>query len=108
MDILPMGPDLPPSIRQLIDYGIKTVDPDRIILFGSRARGDARELSDYDLSFEFPPDKELHWLRFVTEADELPITLRPFDLVAWEEASPDLQERIKREGVIIYERSQNC
>ena len=51
-----MSPDLPPSIRQLIDYGIKTVDPDRVILFGSRARGDARENSDYDLAFDFPPD----------------------------------------------------
>jgi predicted nucleotidyltransferase len=102
-----MIPDLPESIRQLIDYGIKTVAPERVILFGSRARGDARKLSDYDLSFEFQPDRELHWLRFVTEADDLPITLRPTDLVAWDEASPELQERIKREGIVIYERSKN-
>jgi predicted nucleotidyltransferase len=102
-----MHPDLPESIRQLIDYGIQTVAPDRVILFGSRARGDAREFSDYDLSFEFPPDRQLYWLRFVTAVDDLPITLRPTDLVAWEEASPELQERIKCEGVVIYERSKN-
>jgi predicted nucleotidyltransferase len=97
--ISPMTPDLPPSIRRLIDYGIKTVEPDRVILFGSRARGDARENSDYDLAFDFP---------FVTAADDLPITLRPTDLVAWHEASAELQERIKLEGLLIYERSANA
>jgi predicted nucleotidyltransferase len=102
-----MIPDLPESIRRLIDYGIKTVEPDRVILFGSRARGDARELSDYDLAFQFPPGRQLDWLRFVTAADDLPITLRPTDPVAWEEASPELQERIKRDGVVIHERSKN-
>jgi predicted nucleotidyltransferase len=104
---MPMHPDLPDSIRQLIDYGIQTVAPDRVILFGSRARGDAREYSDYDLAFKCSPDRQLDWLRFVTAADDLPITLRPTDLVAWEEASPELQERIKREGIVIYERSEN-
>jgi predicted nucleotidyltransferase len=102
-----MSPDLPPSIRRLIDYGIKTVEPDRVILFGSRARGDARENSDYDLAFDFPSNRLLYWLRFVTSADDLPITLRPTDLVAWHEASPELQERIKLEGILIYERSEN-
>jgi len=100
-----MIPDLPPSIRRLIDYGIQTVVPDRVTLFGSRARGDARTDSDYDLAFDFPSERQLYWLRFVTAADDLPITLRPTDLVSWQEASPELQERIKREGIVIYERS---
>lgn len=102
-----MTPDLPPSIRRLIDYGIKTVEPDRVILFGSRARGDAREDSDYDLAFDFSSERRLFWLRFVTAAADLPITLQPTDLVAWYEASPELLDRIKREGIIIYERSEN-
>jgi uncharacterized protein len=102
-----MIPNLPPSIRRLIDYGIQTVAPDRVILFGSRARGDAREDSDYDLAFDFSDERQLYWLRFVTSADDLPITLRPTDLVAWREASPELKQRIKREGILIYERSEN-
>jgi len=102
-----MTPDLPLSIRRLIDYGIQTVAPDRVILFGSRARGEAREDSDYDLAFDFPSERRLFWLRFVTAADDLPFTLRPTDLVAWYEASSELQERIKREGIVIYERSEN-
>ena len=32
-------------VRRLVD----AIDPDRIILFGSRARGDARPDSDFDL-----------------------------------------------------------
>jgi predicted nucleotidyltransferase len=100
-----MSPDLPPSIRRLIEYGIKTVEPDRVILFGSRARGDAREDSDYDLAFDFPSDRLLYWLRFVTSADDLPITLRPVGLASWSESSPEQQESILRDGIILYERS---
>ncbi|MGA2796361.1 MAG: nucleotidyltransferase domain-containing protein [Thermoguttaceae bacterium] len=102
-----MIPDLPKSIRRLIDYGINTVAPDRVILFGSRARGDAREDSDYDLAFDFSSERRLFWLRFVTAAADVPITLRPTDLVAWHEASPALQDHIKHEGIIIYDRSKD-
>jgi predicted nucleotidyltransferase len=101
-----MTPDLPPSIRRLIDYGIQSVDPDRIILFGSRARGDAREGSDFDLAFDFPSTQKHQWLKFLAEANDLPLTLRPTDLVDIHEASPDLRECIITEGVLIYERPE--
>ena len=39
-----IDPSLDEIVRLLQDY-----DPERIILFGSRARGDADEHSDYDL-----------------------------------------------------------
>lgn len=37
------------KLKNLVQTLVKEVDPDRIILFGSRARGDAEEQSDYDI-----------------------------------------------------------
>jgi predicted nucleotidyltransferase len=36
-------------LSRIIDIIVQTFDPDTIILFGSRARGDAREDSDFDI-----------------------------------------------------------
>jgi len=37
------------ALSRIIDVVVRTLDPDTIILFGSRARGDAREDSDFDI-----------------------------------------------------------
>jgi predicted nucleotidyltransferase len=37
------------TLRPLIDILVREVEPDRIILFGSRAKGDHQERSDYDI-----------------------------------------------------------
>ncbi len=37
-----------PTLDELVRRIVKTADPDRVILFGSRARGTARPSSDYD------------------------------------------------------------
>ena len=37
------------TLIHLVDILMREVDPDRIILFGSRARGDNEERSDYDI-----------------------------------------------------------
>lgn len=37
------------SLRKAIDIIVKTTDPDKIILFGSRAKGGFKEESDYDV-----------------------------------------------------------
>ena len=36
-------------LQQMVDAIVAEVDPDQVILFGSRARGDARQDSDVDL-----------------------------------------------------------
>jgi predicted nucleotidyltransferase len=37
------------ALSRIIDVIVRTFDPDTIILFGSRARGNAREDSDFDI-----------------------------------------------------------
>ena len=38
-----------PILRRIVEVIVKEIDPDRIVLFGSRARGDYTEGSDYDI-----------------------------------------------------------
>jgi predicted nucleotidyltransferase len=37
------------ALRHIVDILAREIEPDRIILFGSRARGDDKEQSDYDI-----------------------------------------------------------
>jgi predicted nucleotidyltransferase len=95
---------LPVSIRRVVGLGVRAVDPDKVILYGSRARGDARKDSDYDLAFVFPGGRHDRWVRFVVDLDDAAVTLLPVDLLDWNEASGSLREQIGREGIVVYER----
>ena len=73
---------------------------ERVVLFGSRARGDNHERSDIDLAV-FGLSPELAG-RFRQALEDLP-TLLSFDLVCVDErTSPALLENINREGVTLY------
>jgi predicted nucleotidyltransferase len=96
---------LPASIRRVVDVGVRAVDPTRVVLYGSRARGNARENSDYDLAFIFPKDRHGEWVRFVADLDDAPVTLLPVDLLDWNETSDQLREKIAKEGITLYERT---
>ncbi len=80
----------------------KTHQAEKIILFGSRARGDHHDRSDIDLAiYGMPQDYQAN---FWSDVDDLP-TLLKFDLV---HIVPYLDEaflqNIEKDGVIIYER----
>ena len=72
----------------------------RLVLFGSRARGDAHERSDVDLAVYGMPVGE--WAPFFLAAEELP-TLLKFDIV---HISPDMNaaflKNIEKDGVTLY------
>ncbi|USF27591.1 hypothetical protein N510_002547 [Firmicutes bacterium ASF500] len=71
----------------------------RLILFGSRARGDNRERSDIDLAVSGGDV-----VRFSLDVEELP-TLLSFDVVNLDGAvQPELLESIRREGITLYEK----
>lgn len=91
---------LPEAVSQVV-AGIRGVSGvRRVILFGSRARGDARERSDVDLAIEGPELSQRDWLAIV-EATENADTLLRIDLIRLEEASPSLRERILAEGRLL-------
>ncbi|MCD8375758.1 MAG: nucleotidyltransferase domain-containing protein [Oscillospiraceae bacterium] len=72
----------------------------RLVLFGSRARGDGHERSDIDLAvYDMPErDRGAFWL----EAEELP-TLLKLDIVYISPGmSPAFLNAIEKEGVTLY------
>jgi predicted nucleotidyltransferase len=76
-----------------------------IVLFGSRARGDNHDASDIDLAVFPLPGLNSRGL-VSSEIDEL-ATLLKIDVVFVEEQTDVvLLDRINREGVVLYERSE--
>lgn len=78
-------------------------DIEKIVLFGSRARGDNNRTSDVDLavySTKIPFKNEANFWLDIEDID----TLLCFDIVVISESiSKELIENIRKEGVVIYE-----
>lgn len=82
--------------RQLAALGRK-FGAARIVLFGSRARGDNRERSDIDIAVYGLPKPA--WSDFEDAVDALP-TLLPFDLIDMNRPiSEELRANIERDGI---------
>ncbi len=76
---------------------------EKVILFGSRARGDFKERSDIDLAFHGGNSTN-----FILDVDELTSTLLEYDIVDLDKpVRKELLESIKNEGVVLYEKTDN-
>ncbi|MGM0576023.1 MAG: type VII toxin-antitoxin system MntA family adenylyltransferase antitoxin [Myxococcota bacterium] len=77
-------------------------------LFGSRARGRERPSSDVDLGvlFETPPERTFEGMSLVWDLErDLEAILRlPVQVVALNEAPPDLVHRVLRDDVLVCDR----
>ena len=92
-------------IRDLEQRVFTRPEVQRVILFGSRARGDAGERSDIDLAIEAPEATRPQWTDLSLFLREDAATLLEVDVVRLEQASERLRERILREGQVLYERT---
>lgn len=73
----------------------------RLVLFGSRARGDHKERSDIDLAVYGMPEAEQ--ARFWLEAEDLP-TLLKLDIVhILPGMNPEFLRNIEKDGVTLYD-----
>ena len=77
---------------------------ERIILYGSRARGDNRPRSDIDLAVEADSMTIDRWFDLIDAAEEAP-TLLKIDLVRLDQVPEELRKSIEDEGKVIYERA---
>ncbi len=86
------------KMKQLADkYKVE-----KLVLFGSRARGDHSPVSDYDIAVYSPSLSSAEKARFWDEVEEIE-TLKKIDLVFINEnIDEELIKSIKRDGVIIY------
>ena len=79
-----------------LEYGVS-----KIILFGSRARGDNSDKSDVDIAVYGCSD----FVNFKLDVEEKVWTLLTFDIVNMDESiSGELAGEIRRDGVVIYEK----
>jgi predicted nucleotidyltransferase len=95
--------DRHPAIAAMVEQIRQQPSVDRIVLFGSRARGDHDQRSDIDLAVLCPRAGDAEWATIWTVADEAP-TLLAIDLVRLEHAGVALRREIEREGLVLYER----
>lgn len=113
--IVPGLPELSSELlKQIVDRIVKVAAPDRIVLFGSRARGTHRPDSDIDLLVVVRQATEPEWqrsrpiddaLRELNIPVEKQIVVRTADEIAeWSEASLALETIALREGKVLYER----
>ena len=84
---------------EIIDLALQC-QLDRVIIFGSRSRGDNRERSDIDLAIQGGDT-----VAFAASADEDIPTLLMFDVVDLDKpVQSELLEEIRKDGVVIYEK----
>lgn len=95
-----MNVNLTKSIISDIEKLAIECNTEKVVLFGSRARGDNKERSDIDLAIS-GGDTAL----FSAEADEKIQTLLMLDIVNLDGfVQEELMESIEREGKVIYEK----
>ena len=93
--------DLPERVNVDLRKIASQYDVAKIVLFGSRARGDNQAKSDVDIAVYGCRD----FTNFYFDVEEKVWTLLTFDIVNMDnDVSEELKQEIKRDGVIIYEK----
>lgn len=86
-------------IRQIREIAAR-YHVDKVVLFGSRARGDFSRASDIDLAVSGGDFRD-----FCLDVDEQTSTLLQFDFVNLDDGlEADFLENIERDGVLLYEK----
>jgi len=76
----------------------------KVVLFGSRARGDHSLVSDYDIAVTAEKLTAVEKASFTADLEEID-TLKEFDIVFIDSNSThDLRKNISEEGITIYEQ----
>lgn len=92
---------LPPTIQSFLKFAVEKVKPQKVILFGSRARGTHRVNSDFDIAVQglLYPEQ---WNHLLVSLEHENYTLYKIDLVRIEDLSDDYKINIQKEGLILY------
>ena len=102
-----LGQEAAPTLHAAVPWlvaGLATIPSvERVILFGSRARGDHGQRSDIDLAVEVLRATVADRARMAVLVEDAP-TLLGIDLVCLDEADPGLRASVAREGIVLYER----
>ena len=103
------------AISDLVDAIVREMEPEEIIMFGSRGRGEGREDSDIDLliveSQPFGPDRsrwaEMSKLWNLVARYRMPVDVLLYsrdEVERWRHSRNHVIGRATREGKALYER----
>ncbi len=100
------------TLEQITQRIVEGFHPQRVILFGSRARGDERRDSDVDLLI-VAPSSEPRWRRAVPVYQALAglgvpkdiVWWTPEEIAEWRGVKTHFINTVLREGVVLYENS---
>ncbi|MDD4503802.1 MAG: nucleotidyltransferase domain-containing protein [Clostridiaceae bacterium] len=85
----------------------KEYNLEKVVLFGSRARGDNSPVSDYDIAVFDNSLSDIEKASFCLDIEGIE-TLKKIDIVFTSDSlSIGLLENINKDGVIIYEQTRN-
>ena len=106
----PQTPPMEPSLQEMIRRILAAGNPQKIILFGSRARGDARPDSDYDLLLIEPSDlprykraaRYRRALVGLAPAKDI-LVWTPEEVAEWQDVPNAFITRVVREGLVLHE-----
>ena len=98
----PADPKVCETIDSLTKWISKRALPEKIVLFGSHARGDANQKSDIDIAVFGKECSEQEWTQLVLDIEENPFTLLKIDLIEADKVQGEFKKRINEEGRILY------
>ncbi len=93
-----------PVLDTIKDHLASLPEVERIVLYGSRARGDNGPRSDIDLAVECSDAGEAPWSEIWAYLEYDAPTLLSIDLTRLNKAPEELRKRIERDGITLYER----
>jgi uncharacterized protein len=100
------NPDLIPApVRAVVESIANFPEVDFIVIFGSRAIGDADDRSDIDICVSAPRISLRRWLALKQIASSAR-TLLWITVVRFEDSPKELQERNLEDGTVVYERKK--
>jgi len=97
---------LDPRIAEVVRRIVAFLSPQRVILYGSRARGDNVPKSDIDLAVDAPSGAARNRAHFdlLGDLERDPPTLLGIDIVFLDEVGEEFRLRVAREGRVLYEQ----
>ncbi len=93
-------------VEAIVYFLVKTFEPERIILFGSRARNLEKPFSDIDLAIEGGKELSFREFRKVKEKLEEISGIYSVDIVFLKRIDPRFQKIIFQTGRVVYEKGR--